>query len=30
MIIGSEIATSFFVMNAAVDARRFLFGESMK
>jgi hypothetical protein len=30
MIIGSEITTSLFVMNAAVDARRFLFGESMK
>jgi hypothetical protein len=30
IIVGSEVATSLFVMNAAVDARRFLFGESIK
>ena len=26
IVVGSEVATSLFVMNAAVDARRFLFG----
>jgi len=26
IVVGSEVATSLFVMNAAVDARRFLCG----
>ena len=26
IIVGSEVSTSLFVMNAAVDARRFLYG----
>ena len=27
IIVGSEVSTSLFVMNAAVDARRFLYGD---